>query len=301
MKIVREEEKYLDGLIDVALTEDVGVGDVTTAAVVPKGRKGLAEVIARDGGIIAGLEFTQNLFKKLEKELKIGTELQDGQKIKEGEVVLTIEGELEPILRGERVALNFLGRLSGIATQTSRFVERIKGTKSKILDTRKTTPGMRLLEKYAVTVGGGENHRFGLYDMILIKENHLAASGGIEAALRAARLYVDEYEGQTKGRHSLKIEVEVKNTEELKEALKFSPDIIMLDNFGVEEIREGVEIARRFEAQEGRAPKLEVSGGVNLKNVREIAETGVDFISVGALTHSPKTLDFSLLIREVYE
>ena len=301
MKIVREEEKYLDGLIDVALTEDVGVGDVTTAAVVPKGRKGLAEVIARDGGIIAGLEFTQNLFKKLDKDLKIETEFQDGQKIKEGEVVLTIEGELEPILRGERVALNFLGRLSGIATLTSKFVERIKGTKSKILDTRKTTPGMRLLEKYAVTVGGGENHRFGLYDMILIKENHLAACGGIEAALRAARLYVDEYEGQTKGRHSLKIEVEVKNTEELKEALKFSPDIIMLDNFSVEEIREGVEIARRFEAQEGRAPKLEVSGGVNLKNVREIAETGVDFISVGALTHSPKTLDFSLLIREVYE
>ncbi len=301
MKIVREEEKYLDGLIDVALTEDVGVGDVTTAAVVPKGRKGLAEVIARDGGIIAGLEFTQNLFKKLEKELKIGTELQDGQKVKEGEVVLTIEGELEPILRGERVALNFLGRLSGIATLTSKFVERIKGTESKILDTRKTTPGMRLLEKYAVTVGGGENHRFGLYDMILIKENHLAACGGIKAALKFARLYVDEYEGQTKGRHSLKIEVEVKNTEELKEALKFSPDIIMLDNFDVEEIREGVEIARRFEAQEGRAPKLEVSGGVNLKNVREIAETGVDFISVGALTHSPKTLDFSLLIREVYE
>jgi len=301
LKIVREEEKYLDGLIDVALTEDVGVGDVTTAAVVPKGRKGLAEVIARDGGVIAGLEFTQNLFKKLEKELKIGTELQDGQKIQEGEVVLTIEGELEPILRGERVALNFLGRLSGIATLTSKFVERIKGTKSKILDTRKTTPGMRLLEKYAVTVGGGENHRFGLYDMILIKENHLAASGGIEAALRAARLYVDEYEGQTKGRHSLKIEVEVKNTEELKEALKFSPDIIMLDNFEVEEIKEGVEIVKRSEVEKGEAPKLEVSGGVNLKNVREIAETGVDFISVGALTHSPKTLDFSLLIREVYE
>lgn len=301
MKIVREEEKYLDGLIDVALTEDVGVGDVTTAAVVPKGGKGLAEVIARDGGVIAGLEFTQNLFKKLDKDLKIGTELQDGQKIKEGEVVLTIEGELEPILRGERVALNFLGRLSGIATLTSKFVERIKGTESKILDTRKTTPGMRLLEKYAVTVGGGENHRFGLYDMILIKENHLAASGGIEAALRAARLYVDEYEGQTKGRHSLKIEVEVKNTEELKEALKFSPDIIMLDNFEVEEIKEGVEIVKRSEVEKGEAPKLEVSGGVNLKNVREIAETGVDFISVGALTHSPKTLDFSLLIREVYE
>lgn len=301
MKIVREEEKYLDGLIDVALTEDVGVGDVTTAAVVPKGRKGLAEVIARDGGVIAGLEFTQNLFKKLDKDLKIETELQDGQKIKEGEVVLTIEGELEPILRGERVALNFLGRLSGIATLTSKFVERIKGTESKILDTRKTTPGMRLLEKYAVTVGGGENHRFGLYDMILIKENHLAASGGIEAALRAARLYVDEYEGQTKGRHSLKIEVEVKNTEELKEALKFSPDIIMLDNFDVEEIKEGVEIVKRSEVEKGEAPKLEVSGGVNLKNVREIAETGVDFISVGALTHSPKTLDFSLLIREVYE
>jgi len=301
LKIVREEEKYLDGLIDVALTEDVGVGDVTTAAVVPKGRKGLAEVIARDGGIIAGLEFTQNLFKKLDKELKIETEFQDGQKIKEGEVVLTIEGELESILRGERVALNFLGRLSGIATLTSKFVERIKGTKSKILDTRKTTPGMRLLEKYAVTVGGGENHRFGLYDMILIKENHLTASGGIEAALKAARLYVDEYQGQTKGRHSLKIEVEVKNTEELKEALKFSPDIIMLDNFDVEEIKKGVEMVERLETDEGKAPKLEVSGGVGLENVREIAEAGVDFISVGALTHSPKALDFSLLVQKVYQ
>jgi nicotinate-nucleotide pyrophosphorylase (carboxylating) len=301
LKVVREEEKYLDGLIDVALTEDIGVGDVTTAAVVPKGEKGLAEVITKDEGVLAGLEFVRNLFKKLDKDLKIDLKFKDGQKIKGGDVIITLEGELEPILSGERVALNFLGRFSGIATLTSKFVERVKGTESKILDTRKTTPGMRLLEKYAVTVGGGENHRFGLYDMILIKENHLTASGGIEAALKAARLYVDEYQGQTKGRHSLKIEVEVKNTEELKEALKFSPDIIMLDNFDVEEIREGVEIARRFEAQEGRAPKLEVSGGVGLENVREIAETGVDFISVGALTHSPKTLDFSLLIREVYE
>ena len=301
MKIVREEEKYLDGLIDVALTEDVGVGDVTTAAVVPKGKKGLAEVIARDGGIIAGLEFTQNLFKKLDKDLKIETELRDGQRIKEGQTILTLEGELESILRGERVALNFLGRLSGIATLTSKFVERVKGTKSKILDTRKTTPGLRLLEKYAVTVGGGENHRFGLYDMILIKENHLSACGGIQAALKAARLYVDEYQGQTKGRHSLKIEVEVKNTGELKEALKFSPDIIMLDNFDVEEIKKGAEIVERLETEAGKAPKLEVSGGVGLENVREIAEAGVDFISVGALTHSPKALDFSLLVRKVHQ
>jgi len=208
---------------------------------------------------------------------------------------------LEPILKGERVALNFLGRLSGIATLTSKFVEKIKGTKSKILDTRKTTPGLRLLEKYAVTVGGGENHRFGLYDMILIKENHLTACGGIEAGLRSARLYVEEYEGQTRGRHSLKIEVEVKNLKELKEALKFSPDIIMLDNFAVEEIREGVDIVKRFEPEKGQAPKLEISGGVNLENVREIAETGVDFISVGALTHSPKALDFSLMLRKVYQ
>jgi nicotinate-nucleotide pyrophosphorylase (carboxylating) len=301
LKIVREEEKYLDGLIDVALTEDIGVGDVTTAAVVPKGKRGLAEVITKDEGVLAGLEFVRNLFKKLDKDLKIDLKFKDGEKIKGGEVIITLEGELEPILRGERVALNFLGRLSGIATLTSKFVDRIKGTKSKILDTRKTTPGLRLLEKYAVTVGGGENHRFGLYDMILIKENHLTASGGIEAALKAASLYVDEYEGQTKGRHSLKIEVEVKNIHELREALKFSPDIIMLDNFELEKIKEAVRIVKRSKAEAGKVPKLEVSGGVNLENAREIAETVVDFISVGALTHSPKALDFSLLIREVYE
>jgi nicotinate-nucleotide pyrophosphorylase (carboxylating) len=301
LKIVREEEKYLDGLIDVALTEDVGIGDVTTAAVVPKGKRGLAEAITKDEGVLAGLEFVRNLFKKLDKDLKIDLKLKDGEKIKRGEVIITIEGELEPILRGERVALNFLGRLSGIATLTSKFVERVRGTKCKILDTRKTTPGLRLLEKYAVTVGGGENHRFGLYDMILIKENHLTACGGIEAALKAATLYVDEYEGQTKGRHSLKIEVEVKNIPELREALKFSPDIIMLDNFEVEKIKEGVGIVRKSKAETGKAPKLEVSGSVNLENAREIAETGIDFISVGALTHSPKALDFSLLIREVYE
>jgi nicotinate-nucleotide pyrophosphorylase (carboxylating) len=164
---VREEEKYLDGLIDVALTEDVGVGDVTTAAVVPKGAGGRAEVVAKEEGILAGLEFTRNLFKKLDKDLKVEAKLEDGQRVEGGQIVFDIHGRLEPVLKGERVALNFLGRLSGIATITSQFVEKIKGTKAKILDTRKTTPGLRLLEKYAVTVGGGENHRFGLYDMIL--------------------------------------------------------------------------------------------------------------------------------------
>lgn len=301
MRGVREEEKYLDGLIDVALTEDVGVGDVTTAAVIPKGAEGRAEVVAREEGILAGLEFTRNLFKKLDEDLKVEAKFEDGHRVEGGQIVFGIQGRLEPVLKGERVALNFLGRLSGIATITSKFVGKIKGTKAKILDTRKTTPGLRLLEKYAVTVGGGENHRFGLYDMILIKENHLVAGGGIEAALKAARRYVEEYEGQTRGRHSLGIEVEVKSIEELQETLKFSPDIIMLDNFAVEEIREGVKITERFGAEQSRRPKLEVSGGVTLDNVREIAETGVDFVSVGSLTHSPKALDFSLLIREVYQ
>jgi len=228
------------------------------------------------------LKIAKLVFKTLDKKIKFSSSLRDGNILYPGEVIATLQGEARYLLMGERTALNFLQRLSGIATLTRRFVDRCQNTKVKILDTRKTTPGLRLLEKYAVRVGGGRNHRMGLYDMILIKDNHIAMAGGIDEAIRRAK----------KSRKKVGLEVEVKNLKELREALGLKVKRIMLDNMGVREVKKAVELAKG-------TTKLEVSGGINLRNVRKYAETGVDYISIGALTHSARALDISMEIENL--
>lgn len=267
----------VEAIVKRALREDIGKGDITTNLLIPKGVKTEARIIAKEKGILAGLKVARLVFKTLDKEVRFSSHLRDGDEVYPGEVIAILYGEARALLMGERTALNFLQRLSGIATLTRKFVERCKGTGVKILDTRKTTPGLRSLEKYAVRVGGGKNHRMGLYDMILIKDNHIIMTGGIDKAIKRVR-----------GKR--KVEVEVKNLKEFREALRLKVKRIMLDNMGVREVKKAVEIAK------GRM-KLEVSGGINLKNVRKFAETGVDYISVGALTHSAKALDISMEIE----
>jgi len=271
----------LSAIVKRALKEDIGRGDVTTNSVIPKDSKGKAVIVAKEEGVLAGIDVVCEVFKMLDPEIKFNKLLNDGDKFKNGMKLLEIYGLLRAILTGERTALNFLTHLSGIATLTSRFVEKVKGTKAKILDTRKTIPGLRELAKYAVKVGGGENHRFGLYDAVLIKDNHIAVAGGIREAVERVR------KSYLVSRSPSFIEVEVENLAQLREALSCDVDRIMLDNMNVEDIKKAVEITN------GRA-ELEVSGGVNLDNVREIAETGVDYISVGSVTHSAKSIDMSL-------
>lgn len=237
--------------------------------------------MAKEEGVLAGIDVVCEVFKMLDPEIKFNKLLNDGDKFKNGMKLLEIYGSLRAILTGERTALNFLTHLSGIATLTSRFVEKVKGTKAKILDTRKTIPGLRELAKYAVKVGGGENHRFGLYDAVLIKDNHIAVAGGIREAVERVR------KSYLVSRSPSFIEVEVENLAQLREALSCDVDRIMLDNMNVEDIKKAVEITN------GKV-ELEVSGGVNLDNVRKIAETGVDYISVGSITHSAKSIDMSL-------
>lgn len=271
-------------LIREALEEDLGfLGDLTTLSTVPEGLVKQARIIAREEGILAGIKIAELVFKEVDPEIKLEPQKSDGERVFRGENIALVNGPARGILTAERTALNFLSRLSGIATLTAEFVKRVKGRKAKILDTRKTTPGLRELEKYAVRVGGGENHRFGLFDMILIKENHIAAAGGIEKALANARKYLD-----TRGL-SLKIEVEARCLDEVQKALKAGADRIMLDNMSIDEMREAVALVQ------GRV-ELEASGKITLENVREVAGTGVDFISIGALTHSAKALDLSLLM-----
>lgn len=275
----------LDRLIDTALAEDVGDGDRTTAWIVPGERVARAAVIAKAEVVVAGLEAAIRTFQRLDPGVRVGACRRDGETVRRGDGVLTVEGSARAILTAERTALNFLARLSGIATLTRRFVDAVAGTGARIVDTRKTTPGWRALEKAAVRAGGGENHRFGLYDMVLVKENHVAVAGGIEAALARVR---------ASNREGLPVEVEVRTLEELETALRLEPDRILLDNMGVPELAEAV---RRVRARGGRRPELEASGNVTLEIVRAVAETGVDLISVGALTHSAPAADFSLLVE----
>ncbi|HID92833.1 MAG TPA: carboxylating nicotinate-nucleotide diphosphorylase [bacterium (Candidatus Stahlbacteria)] len=271
----------LSAIVKRALKEDIGKGDVTTNSVIPKDSKGKAVIVAKKDGVLAGMDVACEVFKILDPQIKFNKFLNDGDKFKNGMKLLEIYGSLRAILTGERTALNFLTHLSGIATLTSHFVEKVRGTKAKILDTRKTIPGLRELAKYAVKMGGGENHRFGLHDAVLIKDNHIAVAGGIREAVERLR------KSSIDSRFSSFIEVEVENLFQLKEALSCDVDRIMLDNMNVEDIKKAVEITN------GRA-ELEVSGGVNLDNVRKIAETGVDYISVGSITHSAKSIDMSL-------
>ncbi|MBN2858574.1 MAG: carboxylating nicotinate-nucleotide diphosphorylase [Candidatus Delongbacteria bacterium] len=273
-------------LIKKAVKEDMGKnGDITTDSIISPGKKGRAILKAKSDGIICGLHVFEDTFFYIDKDLKIETFFNDGDRIVKGDVVAVIKGSLNSILKAERTALNFIQRMSGISTCANKFAEAVKGTKAEVLDTRKTLPGFRTLDKYAVKTGGAKNHRIGLFDMFLIKDNHISAAGGITKAVEKALKY-----RKKKGLDS-KIEVEIKNIEEFKEAVKLDVDWIMLDNMNVEDIKKCVKLNK------GKK-KLEISGNVNLERVRELAETGADYISVGALTHSVKAMDLSLLVEQ---
>jgi nicotinate-nucleotide pyrophosphorylase (carboxylating) len=266
-------------LIHRALEEDIGPGDITTSLLIPDENESRALYIAKGNFVLAGLPFSREVFQILDPSISFKMFYNEGVNVIKGDVVAEVHGKTRAILSGERVSLNILQRLSGIATLTSMYIDRIKGLKAKIVDTRKTTPCQRFMEKYAVRMGGGGNHRFGLFDGILIKDNHIEAVGSIKEAVKLAK---SSY-------HLAKIEVEVENLYDLKEAIKAGADIVMLDNMSVSDIKEAVKISN------GRV-LLEASGGVKLENVRDIAEAGVDLISVGALTHSAVAVDISLKI-----
>ena len=270
----------LDDIIKNALREDIHTGDLTTQAVVPEPRAVTARLVAKEVLTVAGISVAARVFAVLDTTIVFETCCQDGQVLDKGAVLARMSGDAAQLLQGERVALNLLQRMCGIATLTSCYVQAVQGTKARIVDTRKTTPGLRVLEKYAVRVGGGINHRTGLYDGILIKENHIAAAGGIAEAIRRARAYIP---------HTLKIEIETETIEQVQEALAAGADIIMLDNMDCDTMRHCAALIN------GKA-LVEASGGVNLATVRAIAETGVDIISIGALTHSPRAMDISMLL-----
>ena len=271
--------KSAEPLIELAIAEDIGPGDATSEAVLPADLVLHGRISAKAPGVVAGLPVAEAVFSRVDGSLRFMPRVEDGDTVAPGDVVAEVEGPARGMLAAERIALNFLQRLSGIATLTRAFVDAVAGTQATILDTRKTHPGYRVLEKYAVRMGGGQNHRTGLYDMILIKDNHIEAAGSITAAVERARAAYPD----------LPVEVEVKNLDELHEALPLDVDRIMLDNMDLDQMRTAVQIAA------GRVP-LEASGNVNLERVAAIAATGVDYISVGALTHSAPALDLSMLV-----
>jgi len=270
--------EQVERIVETALKEDVGSGDLTTNTVCPEGESCRAVIKAKQKGVIAGLPIAKRVFQELDLTVVCVDNIGDGEAVKAGDVVSEIIGPARAILTGERLALNIIQRLSGIATLTSKYVKAVEGLSVKILDTRKTAPGLRVLDKYAVTAGGGYNHRFGLYDGILIKDNHIKIAGGISYAVEAVK---------KKYKHKYKIEVETSNMEEVKEALIAGADIIMLDNMNTEQMKRAVDMI-------AGSALTEASGGVTLRTVREIAETGVNFISVGSLTHSAPALDVGL-------
>jgi len=274
-----------DELVEAALAEDVGDGDRTTAWTVPDGAVGSARIVARADGLLAGRGPAARVFELLDPRARLDWSLDDGDRVTTDSTVARIEGSLAAILTGERTALNFLGRLSGIATLTARYVEAVDGTGSRVIDTRKTTPAWRSLEKAAVAAGGAQNHRHGLYDMVLIKENHIRAAGGVAAAIRGAR---DRARAE-----GIELEVEVTSLTELDEALAEGADRVLLDN--MDNATLAACVARTREAEPPR-PLLEASGGISLETVRSVAATGVDLISVGAITHSAPAFDLSLLV-----
>jgi nicotinate-nucleotide pyrophosphorylase (carboxylating) len=269
----------IDRLLRTALEEDIGSGDVTTTATIAPGTNARAQLVAKEDFTLAGIEVARRVFELLDPQVAFEGLIADGRSVRRGEVLAWLKGDAASLLQGERVALNLLQRLSGVATLTARFVKAVEGTAATIVDTRKTTPGLRALEKYAVRTGGGGNHRMALYDGVLIKENHVTAAGGITAAVTRARRYAP---------HTLKIEVEVRDLAEVKEALAAGADILLLDNMDLTQLQAAVE-------EVGGRAVTEASGGVNLETVRAIAETGVDLISVGALTHSYRSVDISML------
>lgn len=277
---MKTKEELIDALIDLAFAEDIGDGDHTTLSTIPADAMGRQHLLVKEEGILAGVDIARRVFERYDPSLKMTVMIGDGSRVKPGDIAFVVEGPVRSLLVTERTMLNIMQRMSGIATMTARYQERLKGLKAKVLDTRKTTPGMRILEKEAVRIGGGANHRIGLFDMILIKDNHVDFAGGIPNAVSRARSYLKE-----KGK-DLKIEVEVRNTDEIRQALDAKVDRIMLDNFTPERTAKAVDLI-------GGAAEIESSGGITLDTLRAYGEAGVDFISVGALTHSVKGLDMS--------
>ncbi|MFA4052979.1 carboxylating nicotinate-nucleotide diphosphorylase [Duncaniella muris] len=277
---MKTKDELIDDLLNLAFAEDVGDGDHTTLSTIPAEEQGRQHLIVKEEGILAGVEIARKVFEKFDPQLKMTVFIEDGSHVKPGDIAFEVEGSVRSLLQTERVMLNIMQRMSGIATQTAKYQQKLEGLKTKVLDTRKTTPGMRMLEKEAVRIGGGCNHRIGLFDMILIKDNHVDFAGGIPQAVSAARKYLAE-----KGK-DLKIELEVRNEDEIRQALEAGVDRIMLDNFTPERTREAVKLIN------GRT-EIESSGGITLDTLRSYGECGVDFISVGALTHSVKGLDMS--------
>jgi len=276
-------DRNISKLIFFAIKEDVNNGDITTKATISKSKKASGKFLVKADGIIAGLEIAKAVFKSVDPKIKFEIKIKDGSKVKYGDVCAIVTGKAQSLLTAERTALNFLQRMSGIASSANTYAEIIKHTKAKIIDTRKTVPGLRTLDKLAVKLGGCANHRIGLYDMFLIKDNHIEVAGSITKAVEACVKY------NKKHHTKFKIEVETKKLIEVEEALTTKADIIMLDNFEIDEMKKAIKLIN------GKC-KVEASGGVNLETVKTIAETGVDFISVGALTHSVKALDISLEI-----
>lgn len=269
---------FVDKIIDLALEEDLGPGDITTLAIIDASTRGKARLLAKEEIVLAGIEVFDRVLSRLDPEISVRSNFRDGDVVPEGSEVGLVEGSIRGILSGERTALNFLQHLSGIATVTRRYVEKTDPTRVRLIDTRKTTPGLRVLEKYAVRMGGGFNHRMGLFDGILIKDNHIAAAGSISEAVIKARATVP---------HTVRIEVEVDDLRGLEDAIDAGADAVLLDNMSTEEMRNAVQTAR------GRV-LLEASGGITLESVEEISQTGVNLISVGAITHSARSVDISL-------
>ena len=281
MNLQETKEQLIAELIRLAFAEDIGDGDHTTLCCIPATEMGKSQLIVKEDGVLAGVAMAERIFHTFDPELKMTTFIQDGAEVKKGDIAFVVEGKVQSLLQTERLMLNVMQRMSGIATQTRKYVKALEGTKTRVLDTRKTTPGLRMIEKEAVKIGGGVNHRIGLFDMILLKDNHVDFAGGIEAAITRCQQYLKEKN------KDLKIEIEVRNFDELEEAMRVGGiDRIMLDNFTPENTKKAVELVNgRFE--------LESSGGITFDTLRQYAECGVDYISVGALTHSVKGLDMS--------
>lgn len=278
---MKTKEQLIDELIDLAFAEDIGDGDHTTLCCIPDTAMGKSRLLIKEPGILAGVEIARKIFNRFDPDLKMTVYIEDGTAVKPGDVAFVVEGRVQSLLQTERLMLNVMQRMSGIATMTHRYVKKLEGLHTRILDTRKTTPGMRMLEKEAVKIGGGVNHRIGLFDMILLKDNHVDFAGGIENAISRCHDYL-----KAKGK-DLKIEIEVRNLDELKEVMRVGGvDRIMLDNFSPELTKEAVKIV-------GGKYEIESSGGITFDTIRDYAESGVDFVSVGALTHSVKGLDMS--------
>lgn len=295
---MKTREQLIDDLLTLAFAEDVGDGDATTLSTIPATEMGKQQLIIKEEGILAGVEIAKIVFAKFDSSLKMTVFINDGAHVKPGDVAFVVEGSVRSLLQTERVMLNIMQRMSGVATMTDKYQSRLEGLHTKVLDTRKTTPGMRLLEKEAVKIGGGSNHRIGLFDMILIKDNHVDFAGGIPQAVSAAKTWCKE------NGKNLQIELEVRNEDEINQALEAGVDRIMLDNFTPERTKNAVAQIRAYEAtpealandshkHSGKDMEIESSGGITIDTLRAYGECGVDFISVGALTHSVRGLDMS--------